>query len=81
MKQILNTYNLPPTFRASVGGLFYYLFKGAVNMDMDFLKHIMNYFQCDRKMAETIKKASEKNGEIEKIKYMCNYRETQRSDK
>lgn len=35
-----------------------------------FLKSIMNHFQCNKKMAETIYKASEKSGELEKIIFL-----------
>lgn len=38
--------------------------------EADFLKTIMNSFNCDKKMAEIIYKSSEKSGELNKIKYM-----------
>lgn len=40
-----------------------------------FMKTIMNRFNCDKKMAETIYKASEKSGELDKIKFMSGYDE------
>lgn len=40
-----------------------------------FLKSIMNRFQCNKKMAETIYKASEKSGELERIKFISGYDE------
>lgn len=39
--------------------------------DEKFLRSIMNYFACDKRMAETIIKSSQKKGEIEQIKAMC----------
>lgn len=43
-------------------------------MDEDkFLKSIMNYFQCNKKIAETIYKASEKNGELNRIKFITGH--------
>lgn len=38
-----------------------------------FLKSIMNHFQCNKKMAETIYKASEKTGELDKIKFLTGH--------
>lgn len=39
----------------------------------EFLKSIMNHFQCNKKMAETIYKASEKNGKLDKIKFLTGH--------
>lgn len=43
--------------------------------ETDFLKTIMNRFNCDKKMAETIYRASEKSGELERIKFISGYDE------
>lgn len=38
--------------------------------EADFLKTIMNSFNCDKKMAETIYRSSEKTGELDKIRFL-----------
>lgn len=42
-----------------------------------FKYSVMNYFQCDREMAEAIIASSQRSGEIERIKRLCNYHEEQ----
>lgn len=43
-----------------------------------YMKYIMNHFSCNEKIAETILKSSEKNGELEKIKRICTSSEKER---
>lgn len=37
----------------------------------DQVVEVMKYFQCSEQVAQKIIQASIRNGEIEKIKYMC----------
>lgn len=51
-------------------------------MDQEFspyIRCVMNYFSCNKKMAETILRSSKQNGEFEKIKNMCLMSPTERN--
>lgn len=43
-----------------------------------YIRCVMNYFSCNKKMAETIIKSSKENGEFEKITNMCMIAPTER---
>lgn len=41
--------------------------------ETDFIKTIMNSFNCDKKMAETIYRTSEKSGELNGLKFLTGH--------